>query len=292
MSWIAQGYIAPNNFKFFDNYSLPYTQMYYRGIGEDAGFYCYYLSPIGYIISQSFFPFKITINGINATTDFRGYNGYYRYSADYFKLYYSSIGFIVIQTSTDSIYTWQGCDPISYKYTDENNASQTVGTAYYKGSLKVGTNRFIGYNSLKDTTAEVKIELNYYENSGSGYFFNVADRSKVKIFGNPIYQPDNGVDTIYKRVDLNSSGIAYENQSKTFQIYKKSNKLIYGTQNSASGWWQCAIPNGTENFTLVFKKPKNSDATGKNIFCKCLGLNSIQNLQSTEAYYGDLLRWM
>jgi hypothetical protein len=108
MSWIAQSYIAPNNFKFFNNYSLPYTQIYYKGIGKDSGFYCYYLSPIGYVISQSFFPFNITINGIKATTDFRGYNDYYRYSANNFRLYFSSSrgSFIVIDLEKDTLYTW------------------------------------------------------------------------------------------------------------------------------------------------------------------------------------------
>lgn len=294
MSWVAQNFISTYDMKFFGNYALANGDHYYRGYGEDIGCYRYYLSEYGYIIANSFLPFEIMIHNQICTTDFKGYDGMYRYMSASYCLYFhrQNIGkFIIIPRKTNG-YSGFGLEPVRYSYKDANGQLKNIGTPFYSGDLRIGNNQFTGYNEFEGKTLNVRIRQNFYKHNGKGEYIHTLDSSKKKLFGVPTYETTLHFSYLFRKVDLDNTGILFENSDKSIQFKEVLGKLVYGIPDSDSGWWQCSIPKSNANFTLKFKKLANSEATGKDIECKFIGLTEPQNFQYAATYYGDLLRWI
>lgn len=296
MSWVAESYIGPHYAYYFRNFGLAYTNIIYRGYGSDQGLFRYYLTNYGYIFADSFLPYKIFIDNQLCETDFICYSNYYRYyNSSYFLYYCKSLGEFIIIPRQFSGYSGFGIQPVTYYYEDENGYQKTTGTAYYSGNLNIGNNKFTGHNEFKGKSLTVKIEQNFFKNESSsttGEYIHTLDSSKKILFGIPTYNISLGLGILYKKTNIDNDAVLFENVEKTIQFKRVDNKLVYGTQNSESGWWQCNIPENRTDFTLKFKKPTNSTATGDDITCTYTGLTNPYDFQKKEAYYGDLMRWI
>lgn len=133
MSWQAACKIYVP--KFTSKYYIDQSQVVYMGVGNDGGFFNYYLYGVGWIISTSFYPLKVTVDGTVFSCRMSELNGYcfWNWTYDYRSLYAAPfyINEIGGNWNRPSFFIYMkdfiqpGCIPVQYSYTENN-------TTYYR----------------------------------------------------------------------------------------------------------------------------------------------------------------
>lgn len=296
MSWVPFNFFGKTDLKFFNGTFYNPTQICFMTLDDlknnNTPSFCFCLGS-SRIICNSLQPYSIKINDEQANMDWRGYNGYYRYISKNYVLYHSSTLWVVIPKNTDSnttLYTWPGCEPQTFQYSDINGDTFTVGTACYTANaLSLNDNTFNGINQFNGQTITVTIKEKFFKSIGKGLYEYTLEAGVYRFFGTPYFISSIG--TLYKTSNYASDGVVLISEEGNIQINRKGMKYIYGEENSAEGWWQCEIPDKRTSFTLNFKTLTENQSKKSDINVIYSGVSQNFSTNSVRVFYGDFSRW-
>ena len=276
--------------KFIGNFYIANDIPVYQGVANtnDSDYYNYYLNGVGWVIANTFFPFKLSSTGQSSLSvrykDVNGYCYYVGHSDTYF--YTRGIYRYVVRYPA-----YIGCLPIGYTYGNPEGADYHYGgDDYYYSSNDINLSNSTSLwaagsnNPYSGNSITVKLSLqNCYVKSGNSYssrygVYTHNSSGAIKALGCPRWQGLN--DGYYVKS-------ATKKQNNRF-VYRHTTDEKLNIYYSGSKW---TIQSGKWNLSGQPTANQPIVLTGQSSQTLAF-VDYVAGNQTIQAYAAEVARWI